>query len=1486
MKSVKLLSALVLALLLTGVGYKLLTPSSSSTALAENATSDRLKESVLEANREVEVSKIERIDKAFELEFRKTVDPKTGTVPRERLRAAYKKMSDVMPQLLAEKGNDNAQWEDRGPFNVGGRTRALLFDVADANNDYNTMFAGSVGGGIWRTKNFKAEEPTWEMLDDYMQNLAVTTIVQDPQNPAILYAGTGEGWQNADAIRGEGIFKSVDSGDTWNQIPSTANPDFFWNQELVMSSDGVLYAATNAGVMRSTDGGDNWTNVLSTTGGTASGVTNLPPGTDFAGAVQIASNGDVFVTFGKLLQQGSVFKSDAEDHGADVGTSGTWENITGPVVGFRLELALAPSDPEVAYIFALDAGLDCTSYYYTLTGGDNGAWVRNNAPLICDNGRQVAFTRLQAWYDLICAVDPSDPSTIYVGGVDALRGENANTPAVVWTQISSWVGGALCPPLGQDQFVHADQHIIIFEPGSSDKAVWGTDGGVFYTENVQSSFVLDGEYPTFVSKNTGYNVTQYYGADLANEFGVTEFLAGAQDNGSQRYTQEGFGETETVSGGDGCLVHVDRDNGDIQVSSFVYNSYFITNDRWKSNTRVEVGSQVGEFVNPTDLDSETNIMYCCADAGSMIRIDDIGGANAATTVTVGAFGTGKITTVAVSDNTENRVFFGLDNNDVIMVDNANTGNPVGTNITGDLPQEGNISCIAIDKDTDDHLLVTKSNYGIASVFETTDGGTTWVNVENDLPDMPVRWALFNPNDSDQALLATEMGVWTTDDLDGDQTIWMPTAMAHGFPNVRTDMLQVREVDNYMIAATHGRGLFGTSSYLESISVTFDKGFTQQVESDTDLQTIDDCPTNYRDLELGVTLTQSNGALAIPFGVAANSTATAGFDYDILTDNPLNFAGNNGGQETQKIVVRVYNDATVDGGAENIILELGQLPSGLDLGFFTQHEIKIQDDDVAPALTAGTDAITILAENFDDIPIGDTDEDWKIIEINDTGMNTWTTGSSEMLGTTAALVTFTPATPTDMYDSSDPNDNSNNIVLRTPLIDTRGLSNVRVSFDWAAGGENDTALGDPDPFDYGRLTYSLDGVNFIPVDDVFVSASPGVGQFSVGFYDSTIDVLGNTQFYLGFQWINDQLISGGFSFAVDELSVMALPKQLETVASSMQSATVAMGDEVYFYSTNNNALLAKIDAAAADLDCVDVTLDANGESTVDYQNGKRSDKAVKVENPTNTGYEVTIYLTTDELKGFTDAPLNLDPMDLKLTKFNGSLTTPTNAVIDANTQVTEIKDRADDSTLGYSYTSSAFNGFSWFAITNATLVDDPLAVTDLNFNARLVKNKYVELGWTVSQEIDLNRYEVERSFDGLAFNTIHNTVAKNAGNTTQQYTHQDRDLRNGKRYYRLRLVENDGQISYAPIRSLTIDAPSFAIYPNPVKEQLTIGFESKANMPLAIIELIDLNGQLIKKWNRDGAMELNFSLDGDLPSGTYLLRINRNGVLRSELITKL
>src|SRR5256885_1501451 len=127
-----------------------------------------------------------------------------------------------------------------------GRTRSIVVHPTSPG----VMWAGSVAGGVWRTDD---GGQSWEPVDDFMANLAVACMAVDPTDPNVVYAGTGEGFFNVDAVRGAGIFRTVD-GTTWQPLAATTGPEFQAVNRLAISADGTtLLAATAAGIFRSAD---------------------------------------------------------------------------------------------------------------------------------------------------------------------------------------------------------------------------------------------------------------------------------------------------------------------------------------------------------------------------------------------------------------------------------------------------------------------------------------------------------------------------------------------------------------------------------------------------------------------------------------------------------------------------------------------------------------------------------------------------------------------------------------------------------------------------------------------------------------------------------------------------------------------------------------------------------------------------------------------------------------------------------------------------------------------------------------------------------------------------------------------------------------------------------------------------------------------------------------------------------------------------------
>src|SRR6185295_3922260 len=163
-------------------------------------------------------------------------------------------------------------------------------------------------------------------------NLAVTSIAYDPSNTQIMYFCTGEGYSNSDAIKGLGVWKSTNGGNTWSQLTSTNNSTFDKCQKIIVNNTGIVFVATGLGLQRSSNGGTSWTKVL----GTGVGITGAS--NDFCYDVEIAANGEIYSSLGIWwFSDGSVHKS--TNAGA---TFGAAQNLG--ISGGRIELACAPND--------------------------------------------------------------------------------------------------------------------------------------------------------------------------------------------------------------------------------------------------------------------------------------------------------------------------------------------------------------------------------------------------------------------------------------------------------------------------------------------------------------------------------------------------------------------------------------------------------------------------------------------------------------------------------------------------------------------------------------------------------------------------------------------------------------------------------------------------------------------------------------------------------------------------------------------------------------------------------------------------------------------------------------------------------------------------------------------------------------------------------------------------------------------------------------
>ncbi len=1389
-----------------------------------------------EQNREKEKEEKENIAftirEEFLQEFEKTKDPNTNTVPRERLLDA----SDDVKQFFTSRQNaiSGISWQERGPGNVGGRTRAILFDKNDATN--STIFAGGVAGGIWKCANIGSATPTWIKISDILDNIAISTIVQDQANPSLMYFGTGEIWGNTDAQRGLGIWKSSDGGNSWNHLASTTNSQFNYIQNIVLTPTAI-FAATGAGLKKSTDGGNSWTTVL---------INSISD-------VQLAANGDIYAS--NFL--GNVYKSTS----AQQGNTGTWTDISVPGSHERLKLATAPSDANKVYVLCqLAGGNDADAIYRTDNGG--ALWVSCAVPTIIDQGNNSNFTRGQAWYDLSAAVDPNDANTVIIGGVDALRSTDGG---ITWNQISTW--SLFNAPTAFLATVHADQHIILYSPASSSKAIWGTDGGIYYTTNVN----VNGSTtkPDFVNKNNGYNVTQTYAGAIDPTAGSNYFLSGAQDNGSQKFPNlAGIQNTSQASGGDGAFCHIDQLTPANQITSYIYNVYYRSTNSGASFPNKINDQTHGSFINPTSYDDNTKVLYgdyttvSTGAGGSFARWLTTGTTN--TGVSVTNFSGAKVTNVFVSPNVADRVYFGLSNGSVFYVNNASTATTATVTSTIIKTGVGSVSGIAIETGNENHILVTYSNYGVTSVFETINGGTAWINDEGNLPDMPVRWVVFNPLNNDQALLATELGVWSTDNLNSTSTLWSPTNP--GLANTRVDMLKVRPSDNTILAATHGRGLFTTTLTNTVLPVVyFEKSGVSVAENGG---TTNACNLTTTIVPVKLFLSAPAAApVTVQVTSATSSTATNGNDYSIITNSVTFPAGTTG---PQTVNVTIKDDNSFEGN-EYINLNYSITAGGAFATTgttFQNYDIEIADNEIAASgpfsniVTSGSANANLGGSS----PVQGSQTDKK---------SQYLYLASELVanGVRAGLITNV-SFAVNTKSSTAPFKGFTFKIGPTAATDLSAGFTTPSSWKVITSADYNTKFGNNDfSIPSGFLWDGVSNLVFefcynntvVSADDILTGE--GTSYASQAKKSSTVPADDGCS-YLSAALTNTFRPVFTFTQTIPQTAV-------STQLNSNSQAKMSAADKVFFFDGNGKIIASIQNENSFDYGCTSLTIDRAGTGTSQFIDFGLSNYLMNKTYRIIPGiyhadgvYTITLYYTAAEKAGWEAATGNLWS-NIQIIKTSGAISsaTPANPGAAGNIEMVP----PIHGMLGADYTLSyTFNdGFSGFG---AGIVSSTLPVGLFNFQG-IRQNSNVLLKWNTANEINTSYYEVQRSSNGLEFEAIDNI--KSFGLTGSGNSYSMLDNKAGSvNYYRLKIVDIDGKFSYSKIISINIPGLHQKIYVlnNPFVNTIHLRFADQPKDKVSI-RLFDVAGKLLmKKEFKNVATSLEFDLtsSGYLSKGVYVL----------------
>ncbi|MFC5047654.1 T9SS type A sorting domain-containing protein [Aquimarina hainanensis] len=773
-------------------------------------------------------TKISRVgDRALdrmEYEFNLLKNPYSGKIPKgiKDLEIEFSKKintGDDFKKSAASMKGSFSYWKNRGPHNVGGRTRALAIDATNEN----VIFAGGVSGGLWRSTNGGT---TWKKVTRPRQSPSITCIVQDPRprKQHIWYYGSGERSGNSASgggafYGGNGVYKSMNGGRTWRLLQATNDGEIgsFSSFDLINSiavdpTNGDLYVATFEGLHRSQDGGRSFEEVLA-------------GGRDNRVEVTISSTGVIYATIDSEGDPNKGFFTSTD--GAN------WTDITPetmPETYGRTVMGIDPSNENTVYFFSqTPAGAGELLFKYDAGAG---SWTELTENLPNTIGGRAGNLNLQGGYNMVVKVHPSNSDMVFVGGTNLYRSETGFTTP---TGREGWVAGYTA---ASDSYAlypnqHPDQHALVFYPSNPDKVLTGNDGGVFVTEDITATSV-DPEAVVWTSLNNGYVTTQPYAFSFDPDANSDDMLAGFQDNGT--WFTNSTNPTEAWAedfGGDGSVNAIADGGRTRYVSSQFGNVYRLNFDEageYESFTRVRPAGANGlGFVAPFILDpNNDNIMYM--PAGNIIwrnnNLDEIPlFSNALATVNwvslANTAAGGTITALGVSKYpVANRLYYGTNNGFIYRMDNANIDNQAVVDISSGkgLPP-GHVSDITVDPSNSDRLIVSFSNYGIQSLFLSDDAGETWVNISGNLEENPdgtgngpsVRGAAFFGSSQgffgtkrQKVFAATSTGLYYANSLRGEKTRWIKEPIVIG--NAVIHQVKTRK-DGFVGVAAHGNGLF-------------------------------------------------------------------------------------------------------------------------------------------------------------------------------------------------------------------------------------------------------------------------------------------------------------------------------------------------------------------------------------------------------------------------------------------------------------------------------------------------------------------------------------------------------------------------------------------------------------------------------------------------------------------------------------------------------
>ena len=689
-------------------------------------------------------------------------------------------------EVLRPRGGNgfSTPWTVEGPGNVGARVNTIK--VHPTNSDI--IYIGYSEGGVWKTIDGGS---TWAPIFDQQAMLSIGDIELDPQNPNIVYVGTGDPNISGYPFIGNGLWKSPDGGQTWQHL-GLEKQRIITKIIIHPTNSKVLYAATmgipfekntDRGLYKTTDGGQTWQQVLFIAD--QAGIIDLVMSPDDPNTLYAAAWDRIRNYYQSLVsgQNARIWKT--TDGGA------SWAKLgNGLPENNKSRTGLTIDAKNANHLIAMyaDSTLYFNGLYETFNGGQ--AWKPMNPDTIDVQRFQGNF----AWYFGKVFINPFNSNDLWALGVNTYRSLNGN----VWT-----------PTVGYVSDTHVDHHDMAFLSATS--FLIATDGGLYRSDDNANSWQKIENIPT----------TQFYRVAF-NPFLPDFYYGGAQDNGTNAGNNFLLDDWQRVFGGDGFQAVFHPTNPDI-----FYYEYQNGGIVWYSPTDGFFMSAT-EGIDPNDR-RHWDMQYILSPHNPDVM----------------HLGTQRIYRseshppfwYPVSDDLTDGIAQGTRNHEISTLDesplianllyvgttdaNVWRGNPITeawTNISAGLPDRY-VSSVKASPNLPGRVFVTQTGYKAndfsGHIHRSDNQGNTWIDVSGNLPNFAVNDLEILPGHQDSVLfVATDGGVYAT--LDGGGH-W--ERLGAGMPFVPVYDIVINPALRTLVAGTFARSI--QSFPLDSLPMTGD-----------------------------------------------------------------------------------------------------------------------------------------------------------------------------------------------------------------------------------------------------------------------------------------------------------------------------------------------------------------------------------------------------------------------------------------------------------------------------------------------------------------------------------------------------------------------------------------------------------------------------------------------------------------------------------------